>query len=96
MCQQRRRIPGEVVGFFSERVPEDLLLLPKEDSRETAILELEMLAVSVSSLWHLLLSSKSVAIFSDNDPVKSSVSNCYSQNRHVDQLMGELFRLEDE
>eukprot|EP00435_Cladocopium_sp_Y103_P070288 s2538_g35.t1 len=87
---------GEVVGFFNERVPDELLLLLQGSSKETAILELEMIAISVAiHLWRPLLSSKRVIVFTDNDPVKSSIIRGYSQNQFVDCLMGDLFKVED-
>lgn len=67
---------GEIVGFFSKRVPEELLVLFQVGAKEAAVLELEMVAISVTMrLWQQLMATKRVIVFTDNDPVKSSVKD---------------------
>lgn len=73
-----------------------MLLFLQESDRQTAILELEMVAVSVAiRLWQTLMSTERVIVFTDNDPVKSSIIRSYFQNHVVDCLMSDLFKVEE-
>lgn len=50
---------GELVGFFSQEIPEELLDLILSGDKETAILKLEMVAISVAvSLWKFLITAR--------------------------------------
>lgn len=88
---------GKVLGFFSEQVPPELLELVKVGDKETAILELEMLAISVATeVWKPLMRSKRIVIFTDNEPVRLNVIKGFSANSFVDRLLGKFFTLEEE
>lgn len=85
-----------MIGFCSEKVAEQLLVLVQVGTKETAILELEMVAVAVAiHLWQNRMASKRVIVFKDNDPVGSSIMRGYSQNTFVDCLMAHLFQVEE-
>lgn len=56
--------PGTLIGFFSERAAEDLRVLVRESDKETAILELEMVAITLAiHLWQRLLLTRRAVVF---------------------------------
>lgn len=60
---------GEVVGFFSKKAPAELLLLIQGSDKETAILELEVVAISFAiHPWQSLMPAKRVIVITDNEP----------------------------
>lgn len=63
-----------ILGFFNEEVPRELPELVKAGDKETAILELETVAVSAPiRLWKLsaLSASHRVVLFTDYEAVRS-------------------------
>lgn len=87
---------GKVMGFFSEAVPKELLQLIKHGDKETAIQELEMVAITIAvEVWRECLGKHRVVIFSANDSVRKSIIKGYSSNPFVNTLLGHLFVLED-
>lgn len=78
---------GEVLGFFSEEVPQDLIEEPKSGSKETVIMEFEMLAIALAvNIWTEFLRSCRVVLFTDSEAVRSSLLKGSSSNKSVDLL----------
>lgn len=69
------------LGFFSEEAPPELLEVIKIGDEETAIMELEVIAISIAArLWNNLLSSRRVVLFTDNEsvsPHEKSAKRCW-------------------
>lgn len=87
----------KVLGFVCEEVPHEFLEIIKIGGKETAIMELEMVPISIAvHQWKQLLQSHSVVLFTDNESVRASILKGSSTNTVVDQLMKDLFRLEEE
>lgn len=78
---------GEIVEFLSGEVG-----LIQAGDKDAAILELEILAISVAvHLRKPLMSTKRVVVVADNEAVRSIIIRGYSKNRLVDCLMGRFF-----
>lgn len=84
------------MGFLREEVPKEWLDLSQASDKDIAILEFEVVGISVAvSLWKSVMSISRVVIFIDNDDrVYSEVIR--RQNRMVGCLMGRFFRTEEE
>lgn len=55
---------GTVFGFFSKKTPANLLVIIKIGDKETAALELAMIAISMAAhLWKTLITSHGVVLF---------------------------------
>lgn len=87
---------GNVLGFFSEEAPQDLEAI-KIGDKETAIMELEMIAISIAArLGKPLIRSRRVVLFTDSEAVRSSLLKSSSSNNVVDCLMSDFFKLEED
>lgn len=87
---------GAVLGFFSENIFVELPELIKAGDKETAILELEIVAKSVAAhLWKTLIASVShrAVLFADQEAVRSSILKGSSANHLVDCFMRDFFKL---
>eukprot|EP00438_Fugacium_kawagutii_P021719 Skav221916 [mRNA] locus=scaffold3084:135765:137671:- [translate_table: standard] len=88
---------GSAISFFSEEVPPDLLHLVERGSKETIVLELEMVAILVAAtVWRDILHSTRAVIFTDNEPVRKSLIRGHSQNYLVSSLMEAFYFIEEE
>ena len=87
---------GNLLGFFSERAPDDLIQLLKSGDKETAIFELEAIAVVVAvKVWESKLSGHRVVLFTDNEGVRTSVLKGSSSNFNVSCLLEHIFLVEE-
>lgn len=72
-------------------MPAEYLLPGRGGEKETDILQAQTVAISIAiNFWQILMSPKRVVIFTDNEPVRSSIIKRYSQNIFVDRLMGDF------
>eukprot|EP00438_Fugacium_kawagutii_P028097 Skav236590 [mRNA] locus=scaffold415:10761:12503:+ [translate_table: standard] len=88
---------GSLRSFFSEAVPKDFLCLVEKGDKETIILQLEMVALIVAAtLWRDVLRSKRTVFITDNEPVRKSLIQGYSQNHLVSCLIEAFYLIEEE
>ena len=87
---------GEALGFFSEEVPPELLSLLLTGDTETAILELEALAIIMAiAKWQSVVQTHKVVLSTDNESVRTSILRGNSNNHNVDCMMRHLFEEEE-
>ena len=87
---------GRALGFFSEKVEADLLASIMSSSQETAILELEGLAVATAlDTFRSLLKSVRVVVFTDNQSVQACIIKCKSNNLNLDLIIRKICSSEE-
>jgi hypothetical protein len=79
---------GRCLGCFSETVEAQLLASIMSSTQETAILELEGLAVATAlDTFQGSLKSVRVVVFTDNQSVQASIIKCKSHNLNLDLII---------
>lgn len=88
---------GQCMCFFSEAVDSFLLESIMKPGQETAIMELETLAICVGlKLFSPIFKGSRVVIFTDNQSAQASLVKCRSNNEHVDLIIRGVCSLEEE
>eukprot|EP00435_Cladocopium_sp_Y103_P060970 s205_g22.t1 len=88
---------GKCLGCFSEQVDASLMSLILKEGQETAIQELEALAVLVAvSCMQEILTGFRVVLFSDSESVRGAFLKAWSGNQNCSKVLLEIFRLEEE
>eukprot|EP00435_Cladocopium_sp_Y103_P073792 s107_g45.t1 len=88
---------GKCLGCFSEQVDASLMGLILKEGQETAIQELEALAVLVAvSCMREALTGFRVVLFSDSESVRGAFLKAWSGNQNSSKVLLEIFRIEEE
>lgn len=87
---------GRCLGCFSETVEAQLLASIMSSTQETAILELEGLAVATAlDTFQGSLKSVRVVVFTDNQSVQASIIKCKSHNLNLDLIIRRICSSEE-
>lgn len=87
---------GKCLGFFSEPMDDDLLTKIMSDDQETAIQELEALAVLAAvTVFSSLLTNRKTVVFTDSDSVRGSFLKSWSHNFKCSGILLALFEKEE-
>ena len=87
---------GRCLGCFSETVEAQLLASIMSSTQETAILELEGLAVATAlDTFQGSLKSVRVTVFTDNQSVQASIIKCKSHNLSLDLIIRRICSSEE-
>ena len=88
---------GIMLGFFSEKVSDDLIKSIKEKGQVTIIQELEMLALLVAvELWSPEWDHCRFVAFTDSESVRCSFLKSWSMNETNNRLLERVFKVEEE
>lgn len=88
---------GKTLFFFSEAVDSATLDDIMSKGQKTVIQELEMMAVLAAvKSWRSFLKSRRVVLFTDSEPVRGSFLKTWSANEDSDDMIGVIFRVEEE
>ena len=83
-------MPGKTLFFFSEAVDSATLDDIMSKGQKTVIQDLEMMAV------FSFLKSRRVVLFTDSESVRGSFLKTWSANEDSDDMIGVIFRVEEE
>ena len=87
---------GECLGFFSEKVDDDLLSRILAEDQKTVIQELEALALLMAVVtFKEWLSERRAVTFTDSESVRRAFLKSWSQNQNCSQILLAVFKLEE-
>jgi ribonuclease HI len=87
---------GKAIGFSSEQVGPETMAAILQRGRETAIQELETLALLMGvHIWEACLNGRQVVAFTDSEAVRGAFLKSWSGNDSCSEVLHEIFRREE-